>query len=100
MSERLPTPIPMMFPSKVQRQAAKTLERIETATAIAIRADTARLERATETTQRGMIAAAHLASVEAALCQTAPHAAERIRAVACAGTMNIVGIVHDADGGF
>lgn len=84
------------FGSTLDRRVSKALSQIDASTAVAVRRDMARLERVTQTTQHGMIAVSHIASVEAALMDATPHAAGRIHAVACAGAIQIVGIVHDA----
>jgi hypothetical protein len=89
-------PTGSLFPSKLDRRVSKALGQIDASTTVALRQDMARLERVAQTTQHGMIAVSHLASVEAALMEATPHAAGRIHAVACAGAIQIVGIVHDA----
>jgi hypothetical protein len=85
-----------LLPSRLDRQVGRALEQIDASTAIAVRRDAARLERITETTQRGMLAVSHLAAVEVALGQATPHAADRLHAVAVAGAIGIVSVVHDA----
>ncbi len=85
-----------LFPSKLDRKVSKALSEIDASTTVATRRDLARLERVAQTTQHGMVALSHLASVEAALMEATPHAAGRIHAVACAGAIQIVAIVHDA----
>lgn len=96
----LPIPRPALFPSGTQRQVSRAFDQIGAGTAVAVRSDLARIERIVATTQRGMTAVTHIASVEATLSRTAPHAAERIHAVACAGSIGIVNVVHDAGMGF
>jgi hypothetical protein len=100
MSDNLPAVYGGLFAAKRDRQVSKALTRLDASSTVARRRDLVRLERITETTQHGMLAVSHLASVEAALCQVTPHAAERIRAVAVAGAIGIVGVVHDAGRGF
>jgi hypothetical protein len=85
-----------LFPAKLDRQVSRALAQIDASAAVARHADLARLERIASTTQHGMIAVSHLAAVEAALAQVTPHAAERIHAVAVAGTLSIAGVVYDA----
>jgi hypothetical protein len=85
-----------LFPSKLDRRVSNALSQIDASTTIAARQDLARLERVTQTTQHGMVAVSHLASIEAALMEATPHAAGRIHAVACAGAIQVVGIVHSA----
>jgi hypothetical protein len=85
MADYLPVLSGGLLPSKIDRQFSN-----------ATRRDLARLERVTQTTQHGMVAVSHLASIEAALMDATPHAAGRIHAVACAGAIQVVGIVHDA----
>jgi hypothetical protein len=96
MSDNLPALTGGLFPSKLDRRVSKALSEIDGSTTVTLRQDMARLERVAQTTQHGMIAVSHLASVEAALMDATPHAAGRIHAVACAGAIQIVGIVHDA----
>lgn len=85
-----------LFPSKLDRRVSSALSQLDASTTIATRQDLARLERVTQTTQHGMVAVSHLASIEAALMEATPHAAGRIHAVACAGAIQVVGIVHSA----
>jgi hypothetical protein len=99
MSDNLPALSGGLFPSRLDRQVSKALAQLDANTMLATRRDAAQLERITETTQRGMLAVSHLASVEAALAQATPHAAAQLRAVACAGAIGIVGVVHDAGRG-
>ncbi len=89
-------PTGSLFPSKLDRQVGKALAQIDATMAVARRSDLARLGRITEATQHGLIAVSHLAAVEAALAQATPHAAAQLRAVACAGTIGIAGVVYDA----
>lgn len=100
MPDNLPALAGGLFPAKLDRQVSRALAQIDANTTVATRRDMARLERITETTQRGMLAVSHLASVEAALAQATPHAAAQIHAVAVAGTIGIVGVVHEAGRGF
>jgi hypothetical protein len=100
MSDNLPALTGGLFPSKLDRQVAKALSQIDASASVAARRDLARLERVAQTTQHGMVAVSHLASVEAALMEATPHAAGRIHAVACAGAIQIASIVHEAGRGF
>jgi hypothetical protein len=96
MPDNLPAIPGGLFPSKLDRRVSRALGQIDASTIVAGRRDLARLERVAQTTQHGMVAVSHLASVEVALMEATPHAAGRIHAVACAGAIQIVGIVHDA----
>jgi hypothetical protein len=97
--KNLPAPTGILLPSRLDRRVSYALAQIDADTTVALRRDMARLEHITQTTQSGMMAVSHLASVEAALAEATPHAAGRIRAVACAGAIQIVGVVHDAGRG-
>ncbi|HEY1688028.1 MAG TPA: hypothetical protein VGF95_04110 [Solirubrobacteraceae bacterium] len=85
-----------LFPTKHNRQIARALARIDSGTTLAIRQDRAQIERIAQTTQDGMVAVCQLAGLEASLAQLTPHAAGRIEAVAVAGAIQIVGVVHNA----
>jgi hypothetical protein len=75
------------------------LEQIDAQQLVATRRDQARLERVAGTAERGMMRAAQLGSLEAALVQMAPNAAGYVHASAVAGALGIAGVVHDASRG-
>lgn len=99
MPDYLPALSGGLFPFKLERQLSRALVQLDASAVLATRRDAARVERITETTQRGMLAVSHLASVEATLSGMNPLATERIRAVAVAGAISIVGVVHDSGRG-
>ena len=96
MPDNLPALTGGLFPARLDRQVSRALRQIDASAAVARHVDLTRLERIASTAQHGMIAVSHLAAVEAALVQATPHAAERIHAVAVAGTVAIAGVVYDA----
>jgi hypothetical protein len=88
-----------LLPSRIDRRVGRAVEQIDANMAVALHRDAARIERITETTQRGMLAVSHLAAVEATLAQVSPQAAGELRAVAVAGALGIVSVVHQAGRG-
>ncbi len=88
-----------LLPSRLERQVSKALEQIDAQQLVAVRRDQARLDRVAGTAERGMVRAAQLGSLEAALVQMAPNAAGYVHASAVAGALGIAGVVHDASRG-
>lgn len=88
-----------LLPSRLERQVSRALEQIDAQQLVATRRDQARLERVAGTAERGMMRAAQLGSLEAALVQMAPNAAGYVHASAVAGALGIAGVVHDASRG-
>jgi hypothetical protein len=56
-------------------------------------ADRLQIARAEQATAHGLVAVAQISSLEASLVRMTPHAEGRLRAVADAGTISIVGAV-------
>jgi hypothetical protein len=82
-----------LFPARINNKLGKKLVRMD-AQALAVQhADALRIARAEQAAGRGLVAVAQLSSLEASLVRIAPHAEGRLRAVADAGTIAIVGIV-------
>jgi hypothetical protein len=83
----------------LDRQVSRSLARTDAALAVAVHRDQARLDRVATTAERGMVRAAQLGNLEAALIQGAPHAVGYVHASAVAGAIGIAGVVHDASRG-
>ena len=82
-----------LFPAHINNKLGKQLARMD-AQALAVQhADDLRIARAEQAAARGLVAVAQLSSLEGSLVRIAPHAEGRLRAVADAGTIAIVGIV-------
>jgi hypothetical protein len=82
-----------LFPSRINNKLGKQLERMD-AQALAVQhADQIQIARAEQVAARGLVAVAQLSSLEASLVRITPHAEGRLRAVADAGTISIVGVV-------
>jgi hypothetical protein len=88
-----------LYPTRLDRQVGKALDRIEASNIVAKRRDVARIERITETSEVGMLAVGRLGMVEAAVAQATPHVAPGLRAIQCAAVLGIAGVVHDAGRG-
>ncbi|HTZ86652.1 MAG TPA: hypothetical protein VMB05_08290 [Solirubrobacteraceae bacterium] len=90
---QLPEPRHGLFPAGPSRKLAKQLGRLD-AQALAVQHhDSLRVGRVEQAAAHGLIAVAQISGLEASLTHMAPHAAGRLRAVADAGTIGIVGIV-------
>jgi hypothetical protein len=88
-----------LFPSRLDRQVSKALEQIDAQQLVAMHRDQARLDRVAGTAERGMVRAAQIGALEAALAQMAPNAAAYVHASAVGGAIGIAGVVHDASRG-
>ncbi|HEX3510041.1 MAG TPA: hypothetical protein VHT27_02970 [Solirubrobacteraceae bacterium] len=99
MTDQLPVLAGGLLPSTLERKVNRAMARTDAALAIAVHRDQARLDRVATTAERGMVRAAHIGTLEAALIQTAPHAAGYVHASAVAGAIGIAGVVHDAGRG-
>jgi hypothetical protein len=82
-----------LFPTGASRKLARQLDRLDTQALAVQHHDSLRLARTEQATARGLVAVAQLSSLEASLVRSAPHAEGRLRAVADAGTIGIIGIV-------
>jgi hypothetical protein len=89
----LPEPRNGLYPAQISRKHLKQLEHMDGVALAVQHHDSLRLDRVEQATARGLVAVAQISSLEASLVQVAPHAAGRLRAVADAGTIGIVGIV-------
>ncbi len=93
MSSHFPERRNDLFPTNVNRQLGKQLARMNAQALAAQHGDALRVARIEQATARGLVAVAQISSLEASLVRIAPHAEGRLRAVADAGTIGIVGIV-------
>jgi hypothetical protein len=93
MSNYLSEPHNGLFPERLNRQLGRQLARMGAQALAAQHGDALRVDRTEQTTARGLVAVAQISSLEASLVRIAPHAEGRLRAVADAGTIGIVGIV-------
>jgi hypothetical protein len=100
VTDHLPTLYGGVFPSRVERQASRALHHIDVATAVALRADAARIGRITETTKRGMRAACRISAEEILITRGDPLTEARVRMVADRGVACIANVVEGTGGGF
>jgi hypothetical protein len=82
-----------LFPRGIGDKLEKALQHVEAHGVLERRQDETKLARVEEATARGLVAVGQISGLEAALVQATPHAACRLRAVADAGIVGIVGIV-------
>jgi hypothetical protein len=82
-----------LYPTQVSRRQLKRLERMDELALGTQHRDALRIDRAEQAAAHGLIAVAQISSLEASLVRVAPHAEGRLRAVADAGTIGIVGLV-------
>jgi hypothetical protein len=99
MSDDLPALAGGLLPYRLDRQVSKALARTEAASRVARHRDQARLDLIAGTTRDGMLHAAQIGALEAALVQMAPGAASYVHASAVAGAISIAGVVQDAGRG-
>jgi hypothetical protein len=71
----------------------RAFEHVEAHGLVNQRRDQVKIHRVEQAAAQGLIAVAQISSLEASLVRVAPHAEGRLRAVADAGTIGIVGIV-------
>jgi hypothetical protein len=90
---QLPVPHHALFPRRVGDKLEKALQHVEAHGILEKHQDRLQIERVEETAARGLVAAAQISSLEASLVRIAPHAEGRLRAIADAGTIGIVGII-------
>ena len=81
-----------LLPSRLSHRLGKQLQRMDAQALTVQRADHLRIARAEQAAAHGLVAVAQ-SSLKASLVRMAPHAEERLRAVADAGTIGIVGVV-------
>jgi hypothetical protein len=82
-----------LFPARIKNKLDRQLARMD-AQALAVQhADQLQIARSHQAAANGLIAVAQLSGLEAALVPTVPHAEARLRSVADAGTIGIVGAV-------
>ena len=99
MSDNLPALTGGLLPYRLDRRVSKAVARIDAESRVARHRDQARLNLIAGTTRDGMIIAAQIGVLEAALVQTAPGAAAYVHASAVAGAIGIAGVVHDSGRG-
>jgi hypothetical protein len=85
-----------LFPARINKQLGKHLERMDAQALAAIRADQLHIERAVETTERGMVGIARISLREATLVRAVPHAESRLRAAADSGSAVVLGRIFEA----
>jgi hypothetical protein len=96
MSSKLLAPRNSFLPAHMGRQLGRSLDRMETQALIARRADQLAIERAVETTERGLVGIAKISLREATLLGTTPHASARLRTAADSGSAVILGRIIEA----
>lgn len=93
MTRYLPEPSNGLFPIHINHKLGRQLERMDAQTLALQHADQLSIARVEQAAARGLVGIAQLSSLEASLVRIAPHAEGRLRAVADAGAISIVGIV-------
>jgi hypothetical protein len=81
-----------LYPARVDRQAARALERLETGAHLARCSGLLRIERIVDAAER----VAHISAMESVLVQAVPHADARLRQIADAGAAGIARVVLEA----
>jgi hypothetical protein len=96
MSRQLSRTHRELLPRRLGDQLERSLQHVEAHGLLNVHEDGVRLSRVEQAATHGLIAVAQISSLEASLVQVAPHAAGRLRTVADAGTIGIVGVVARA----
>ena len=96
MFDLISRPTDGRLPARVGRQLGKHLERMEAQAVAAQHADQLHIERAVETTKRGMVGIARISLREATLIRAVPHAESRLRAAADSGSAVVLGRIFEA----
>jgi hypothetical protein len=84
---------PGLFPTRVDRLASRELGRVRAQATVAAARESARVEVIAEVTESALLAASHVAAVEALLVQRTPHAEGRLRHIADAGCIGMTDVV-------
>jgi hypothetical protein len=84
---------PALFPTRVDRLASRELGRVHAQRTVAAARESARVEIIAEVTESALLAASHVAAVEALLVARTPHAEGRLRHIADAGCIGMTDVV-------
>lgn len=84
-----------LFPSRIERQTSRALERLEAEAAIATRADALRIERVTDAASHAQSAVGYLSALEVVHVQGSPNPLTefRVRQITDAATLGLRGAV-------
>lgn len=85
-----------LLPSRIERGMSRELERVRAGKVIAAAREEAKIEVLAQTTESALLAASHVAAVEALLVARTPHAEARLRHIADAGTIGMTEVVIKA----
>jgi hypothetical protein len=85
-----------LFPARSTRLASRELSRVQAGKAIVAGRESARVEVIAEVTETALLAASHIAAVEALLVHRTPHAEGRLRHIADAGCLGMTEVVIKA----
>jgi hypothetical protein len=93
MTDLVPRPGGSVYPTKVERQAGRALERIRADQAVAAARQVARVSVIAETTEAALLAVSHVSALESLLVSRTPRAEERLRHIADAGALGMTEVV-------
>jgi hypothetical protein len=99
MSDNLPAHSGGLLPYRLDRQVSKAIARTEAASKVARHRDQVRMGLIAGTTNEGMMIAAQIGTLEAALAQAEPWAVSYVKISAAAGAMNIASVVQNSGRG-
>ena len=85
-----------LLPARIERTTARQLDRIQAGKMVSAARENARVEVMAEVTESALLAASHVAAVEALLVSRTPHAEGRLRHIVEAGTIGMTEIVIKA----
>ena len=87
-----------LLSTRIERTTGRQLDRIQAGKMVTAARENARIEVVAEVTETALLAASHVAAVEALLVARTPHAEGRLRHLAEAGTIGMTDIVIKAGG--
>ncbi len=79
--------------SRAERQTGRALERVQGQQTVLTAQEVGRVETIAEVTEAALMAVAHVSALESLLITWTPHAEQRLRHIADAGTLGMTEIV-------
>lgn len=85
-----------LYPSRAERGAARSLERLRASQQIATATQIAKVEVIADTTEAALLACSHISVIESLLADRIPHAEGQLHHIAKAGTAGLAEVVIKA----
>lgn len=85
-----------LYPSRIERSASRSIERIRASQQIATATQVAKVEVIADTTEAALLACSHISIIESLLADHVSHAEGRLHQIAKAGTIGLTEVVIKA----